>query len=83
MRASIEIVIVTNCSTTNTNRGQSRFQKWINLELIVKCLEIINVSEAEQLPVDAIILNGAGAVQIMAPGLSSVHICSVHIWGER
>ena len=35
----------------------------------MKCLEIINVSEAEQLPVDAIsILKGAGAVQMMAPG---------------
>ena len=35
---------------------------------LVKCLEIIYVSEAKQPPVDAIILDGAVAVQMMAPG---------------
>ena len=35
---------------------------------LVKCLEIINVSEPKQPPVDAIILDGAVAVQMMAPG---------------
>ena len=35
---------------------------------LVKCLEIINVSDDKQPPVDAIILDGAVAVQMMAPG---------------
>ena len=35
---------------------------------LVKCLEIINVSDDKQPAVDAIILDGAVAVQMMAPG---------------
>ena len=35
---------------------------------LVKCLEMINVSDDKQPPVDAIILDGAVAVQMMAPG---------------
>lgn len=35
---------------------------------LVKCLEMINVSDDKQPPVDAIILDGAVAVQMMVPG---------------
>ena len=35
---------------------------------LVKCLEMINVSDDRQSPIDAIILDGAVAVQMMAPG---------------
>ena len=35
---------------------------------LVKCFEIINGPEAKQPPVDAIILDGAVAVQMMEPG---------------
>ena len=34
----------------------------------MKCLEIVNVSDAKQPPVDAVILDGAVVVQMMAPG---------------
>ena len=34
----------------------------------MKCLKIINVSDAKQPPVDAVILDGAVAVQMMATG---------------
>ena len=35
---------------------------------LVKCLEIIIVSDDKQPPVDALILDGAVAIQMMAPG---------------
>lgn len=35
---------------------------------LVKCLEIINVSDDKQPSLDAIILDGAVAIQMMAPG---------------
>ena len=71
LRASVEMAILTNFSSTKTNRDHPSFHKWINLEGdqkadLVKCLAIIN--KAKQPPVDAIILDGAAAVQMIPLG---------------
>jgi len=42
---------------------------------LVKCLEILNISESKQPPVNAIILDGTVAVQMMTPG-------AAHTFGE-
>lgn len=47
---------------------------------LVKCLEIINVSDDKQPPVDARILDGAVAVQMIAPGAARALLVSTLIW---